>query len=348
MSSKTIRNFLFHRVNPTRDSLWDPMSVELFEKCIRYISSKYDVMLFEDLAFSHRYTEPDNGKKIATIMFDDGYKDNIEYAAPILKKYNIKASFYVVTECIDKNILTWTHVLEYLFQFTSIEAIDMNFNFLPQRLNVSKLNTREDRIQYVRKLKPFLKTLEHHKRQQVLSRVTETYYDVELPRLMMNWEDLYKLKKDGHYIGSHSLTHCMLGTMNNEKDIANELILSGKHIEEHLGHFPLTIAYPIGSFNNTTKELAQKAGYKIGLAVKQNIHTPKKDDLFEVSRIELYNEPWWKTRLRICNTLEDIKSIIRYKRKLQMVIWGAFLYKDHVMKLDPEEVLARLKILFVS
>ena len=39
----------------------------------------------------------------------------------------------------------------------------------------------------------------------------------------------------------------------------------------------------------------------------------QKDDLFEVSRIELYNEPWWKTRLRITNTLENIKSLIRYK-----------------------------------
>jgi hypothetical protein len=35
--------------------------------------------------------------------------------------------------------------------------------------------------------------------------------------------------------------------------------------------------------------------------------------LFEVSRIELYNEPWWKTRLRITNILENIKSLIHYK-----------------------------------
>lgn len=56
-----IRNFLFHRVNPQRDKLWDPMSVELFDKCICYISKKYDVIQFEELAFSEKYKK--NHKK---------------------------------------------------------------------------------------------------------------------------------------------------------------------------------------------------------------------------------------------------------------------------------------------
>lgn len=290
------------------------MSVELFDKCMAYISKKYEVMLYEELIFSDLYkSQNKKGKKIATIMFDDGYKDNIEFAAPILKKYNLRASFYVVTESIDKNIPTWTHILEHLFQFTSVQPINMHFDFLPKELNVSALNTYEDRIQYVTKLKPFVKSLPHEKRQAVLDRVMETYNDIELPKLMMDWDDLRQLKAAGHYIGSHTITHCMLGTMDNENEIISELKDSGKQIEEHLGYFPLTISYPVGSFNQTTKKIAQKTGYKTGLAVKQNVHHPQKEDLFEVSRIELYNEPWWKTRLRISNTLENIKSFIRYK-----------------------------------
>ncbi|OFY85160.1 MAG: hypothetical protein A3F72_05110 [Bacteroidetes bacterium RIFCSPLOWO2_12_FULL_35_15] len=311
-----IHNFLFHRVHPQRDRLWDPMSVEHFDKCIHFISKNYDVMLFEELAFFEYYRNSNKAshkRKIATIMFDDGYKDNIEYAAPILKKHNVKASFYVVTECIDKNIPTWTHRLEHLFQFTSKKSIDLNFDFLPQNIKVNTLNNYEERIKYVSILKPFLKSISHKQRQTVLSRVIETYNDIQFPQLMMNWSDLQKLKEEGHYVGSHTVTHCMLGTMDNENEIVFELKQSGKRIEEQLGYFPLTISYPVGSFNKRTKELAKEAGYKIGLAVKQNVHDRRKDDLFEVSRIELYNEPWWKTRLRITNTLENIKKFIRYK-----------------------------------
>lgn len=305
-----IRNFLFHRVNPNRDKLWDPMDTALFEKCIKHIRNKYEVILLEDLVFSDKLHLKN---KFATLMFDDGYKDNIQFAIPVLDKYKCKASFYVVTDCIDKNSLTWTHILEYLFQFTNKSEINIDFDFFPVELKTEKLNTLEDRISYVKKLKPFLKKLPHFERALVLERIAETYSDIELPKLMMNWDDLKKLRESGHYIGSHTVTHCMLGTMDNELEIKKELSESGNRIKEELGYFPITISYPVGSFNVTTKKLAKEAGYKIGVAVKQDIYNPEKDDFFEISRIELYNEPWWKTRLRISNTLENIKTLIRYK-----------------------------------
>jgi len=305
-----IKNFLFHRVNPKRDPLWDPMDVALFEKCISYISKTHEVVLIEDLVSSDKLYSKN---KFATIMFDDGYKDNIEYAAPILEKYKSKASFYVVTDCIEKNSPTWTHVLEHLFQFTSKVDIGISFDFLPLELKVDQLKSKEERIAYVSKLKPFLKKISHEERNKVLDKITETYNDFELPKLMMNWKDLSELKNAGHYIGSHSVTHAMLGTMTNEDEINNELQQSRNMIKERLGYFPQTISYPLGSFNETTKRLAKEAGYKIGLAVKQKLYDPSKTDIFEIPRIELYNEPWWKTRLRITNTLENVKSLIGYK-----------------------------------
>ena len=77
------KNYLFHRVNPQREKLWDPMDVALFERCIKYISNHNETVLFEELIESGNLAR---GKKYATIMFDDGFKDNIEYAAPILSK----------------------------------------------------------------------------------------------------------------------------------------------------------------------------------------------------------------------------------------------------------------------
>lgn len=305
-----IRNFLFHRVNPLRDKLWDPMDVTLFEKCIQYISSKYEVLVFEELVKSEKINSKN---KIATIMFDDGYKDNIEYALPILEKYNCKASFYVVTECIDKNIPTWTHILEYLFQHTAIKKIDLTTNILPKQLQVSSLDTYNDRIQYVSLLKPYLKKMDHLQREQILNIIIQTYSDVELPKIMMDWDDLKLLKSKGHYIGSHTLSHPALGTIENEEILKKELAQSGSRIQEMLGYFPKTISYPVGSYSEKTKQLSKVCGYEIGLAVKQQIYSPQKSNIFEVDRIELYNESWLKTRLRISNKLEEFKKLIRYK-----------------------------------
>jgi peptidoglycan/xylan/chitin deacetylase (PgdA/CDA1 family) len=286
------------------------MDVALFDKCIQYISKKYKVVLLEDLVNS---TELYTKNKYATIMFDDGYKDNLTYAAPILKKYNCKASFYVVTDCIDKNIPTWTHILEHSFQFTEIKKIDLTFDFLPTELQVDNLNTKEDRINYVVKLKPFLKKISHQQRTIVLDKIANTYIDIEIPKLMMDWDDVKQLKAGGHYIGSHTVTHCSLATLQSKEDLTFELLHSAKRIEEMLGYFPATISYPVGSYNELTKQISQEVGYKNGLAVGQKIYNPKFNDLFEIPRLELYNESWFKTKLRISNALENIKTMIGYR-----------------------------------
>lgn len=38
------------------------------------------------------------------ITFDDGYYSNYEYIYPILKKYNAKASIFIVTDKVGKEI----------------------------------------------------------------------------------------------------------------------------------------------------------------------------------------------------------------------------------------------------
>jgi peptidoglycan/xylan/chitin deacetylase (PgdA/CDA1 family) len=303
-----VSNFLFHRVNPERDTLWDPMDVVLFDRCIRYLSEKYSVIQLEELVSDTNRLR--SKKEFATIVFDDGYKDNIDYAASILDKYKIKASFYVVTNCIEKNIPTWTYILDYAFQFTARTKINLSYDFLPSTLRIEELKGHEARVKYVKQLKPVLKKMAHVDRVRVMESVLLSYNDVELPSIMMNWDDLRQLKNHGHYIGSHSVSHAMLGTMTDDQEIRSELIQSGNMIKERLGYFPSTISYPVGSYNDATIRLSKEAGYKIGLAVKQRKYDPFRDDPFEIPRIELYNESWLKSRLRINNTIGKLNQLV--------------------------------------
>ena len=53
--------------------------------------------------------------KPVVITMDDGYRDNYEYAFPILKEFGQKATFFVVTQPIDENhpdYMTWSMVEE--------------------------------------------------------------------------------------------------------------------------------------------------------------------------------------------------------------------------------------------
>ncbi len=322
----SIRNFLFHRVSPERDGLWDPLDVKHFEKSIKYISSHYEVVGMEQLpqligeADKHNY---------ATLSFDDGYKDNIKYALPVLDKHGLKASFYVATDCIDKNIPTWTHIVEYLFQHTQIKSFSLDFDFLSDAFIGKGINSKQERVEFARKLIPYIKRLPNEQRKLVVCEIINQLNDVQLPEFMMSWNDLKELSVQGHYIGSHSVTHPMLEKISDENDLKAELLNSGNTIKKNIGHFPISIAYPIGSYNPKVIELCKATGYEIGLATKQDIYDPTRDTIFEVPRIELPNETWWKTLMRITNLLEGVKRKIHYRTHV-LLSYGFYdlIYED--------------------
>ena len=70
---------------------------ENFERQIRYLSDNDFTFLFAEKIFSS-----DNYEKPIIITFDDGYRDNYETAFEILKKYNAKATIFMITDNIGK------------------------------------------------------------------------------------------------------------------------------------------------------------------------------------------------------------------------------------------------------
>lgn len=73
---------------------------ESFEENIKtLLENKYSIISFKDLndAYTGKKELPPNP---IIITFDDGYYSNYEYIYPILKKYNVKASIFIITDRI--------------------------------------------------------------------------------------------------------------------------------------------------------------------------------------------------------------------------------------------------------
>ena len=303
-----IKNFLFHRVHPERDPLWDPMAPELFDKIIKFLKKQYQIVTLEDWK---RDATPKFKKPLATIGFDDGFKDNIEYAAPILLKHQVKASFYVVTDCIDKNVPTWTYEFDYRFNHTKKLSWELSSDFQNLDIKTESWGNKSEQLLFATKLKPQLKKWNDSKRKLFLAFIKVQFNDVEIPKIMMDWNDVRELKRNGFEIGSHTVSHAMLGNIDNEKEIRDELMQSKLIIERELKDVCYTISYPVGSYNDQVKKLSQEAGYQIGLAVGQQFYETNQFDNFEIPRTELYNESMLKNKLRMNGMLENIKKWIR-------------------------------------
>tara|TARA_B100001057_G_scaffold465707_1_gene522111 strand:- start:244 stop:954 length:711 start_codon:yes stop_codon:yes gene_type:complete len=84
----------YHSISDDKSSI--SISTNIFEKQIIFLKKlSYESVNFDEI-------DP-NKKNQIILTFDDGYKDILVNALPILKKYNFKATCFFVTNLIGKN-----------------------------------------------------------------------------------------------------------------------------------------------------------------------------------------------------------------------------------------------------
>ena len=89
------------------------VSPDIFEKQMRYLSDGGYNVIPLDKAVSYIEKQERPPKKTVAITFDDGNEDNYRYAYPVLKKYNIPATIFVIVNLVgDEGFLDWDQIRE--------------------------------------------------------------------------------------------------------------------------------------------------------------------------------------------------------------------------------------------
>ena len=105
---------MYHSVNPNaKPEKKLAVLTETFERQMHFLKSHhYNVLSLDSLAVLIKEKKKIPSKAIA-ITFDDGYKDNYIYAFPILKKYNLPATIFIITDLINRaDKLSWDEIKE--------------------------------------------------------------------------------------------------------------------------------------------------------------------------------------------------------------------------------------------
>ena len=94
---KKVPVLMYHAVS---DNLWGDttlfVSIKNFELQMKYLyNNGYTPLFLSEIDSAKNYDKP------IVVTFDDGYKNIYDYAYPILKKYNVKSSFYLITDWMD-------------------------------------------------------------------------------------------------------------------------------------------------------------------------------------------------------------------------------------------------------
>ncbi|MBK8816872.1 MAG: polysaccharide deacetylase family protein [Methylococcaceae bacterium] len=105
-----LRILLYHRVNPypfdqlSMTSREISVAPEQFEQQLAYLQSAGFKAIGLDLLERFLSGKESVDKKCVLITFDDGYEDNLLWAAPLLKKYGFTAVFLVVSGFMEQGV----------------------------------------------------------------------------------------------------------------------------------------------------------------------------------------------------------------------------------------------------
>ena len=117
---------MYHRVAPKEDD-WSlaPHSPESFETHIRHLCRNYEIISLDEL-IPHLNNGNWFPERAVAITFDDGYKDNYQYAYPILKKHKVPATVFLATSHISQGGLFWTDKVRYVIWNMPPATLDLD------------------------------------------------------------------------------------------------------------------------------------------------------------------------------------------------------------------------------
>lgn len=133
-------------------SLYSNLSIDagLFEKHMRFLKKNgHTFVQFRDLLG----TGVTKCKKPTIIYFDDGYKDNLENARPILKRLDISACVSISPALVDRTDILWTIKYRVFVRSSNMDIAKGEATI--EHLKTLSKNDREEEVNKLYSLKRF-------------------------------------------------------------------------------------------------------------------------------------------------------------------------------------------------
>jgi len=255
------------------------LSETAFARQMRYLTRAFQVVSLDEvinvLETGGRFPE-----RAVMVTFDDGYRNVITTALPILRSLRIPATVCVVPTLINQGQGLWFDVLRVLVTRAYERGATVE---LGEGFSVGRHNGQPPESTY-RGLMHQLLSLPPDRVDAVRHRVMTVCHEMRLLEhdpafALAGWEEWRHALEDGLIeIGSHGLTHQDL-TQLSPMDRLGELRQSRRRIEDELGRACRVVAYPFGAWDDAVAEAARVAGYACGVTTEDGLNTAQRNPL---------------------------------------------------------------------
>jgi peptidoglycan/xylan/chitin deacetylase (PgdA/CDA1 family) len=259
----------FHHVRPARDDPFQPNALleitpEHLDRTLRVVREQgFDIVALDEVP--DRLAAGEGRPPFCVLTFDDGYRDNRDYALAILNRHGAPWTLFVTADFASGHGRLWWLELEEVVRRRDHLVLDGER--LPAR------TPDEKHAAFAAAYSALRGGPEEVLRDTIAGWCAEIALDVtELVRnACMSWDELAELARAPRVtIGAHTLTHPMLGK---HDDGRAWLEIEGGRaaVAEKLGIEPQHLAYPVGDPNSAGARefrLAAQAGYRTAVTTR--------------------------------------------------------------------------------
>ncbi|MGB7078760.1 MAG: polysaccharide deacetylase family protein [Xanthobacteraceae bacterium] len=269
-----------HHVRPPRPDRFQPnrlleVTPRFLTRVVRMLRrSGFDFVSLDEL--HRRMTERDFSRRFVCLTFDDGYRDTLQWAYPILKDARVPFAVYVPTSFPDRLGELWWLVLEAVIARNDriglvIDGRDCKFDCG----TVAEKRTLYDELYW------WLRGRSTEAELREVIRNLAAFYHVDIAafcnELCMNWPELAELAADPLVtIGAHTVNHPMLAKLTRDS-VRSEVDLGRSVIEAALALRPQHLSYPFGDRGSAGArefEIAAELGFKTAVTTRPGVLFP--------------------------------------------------------------------------
>lgn len=238
-------------------------------------------------------------KLAVALTFDDGWRDNYQYAYPVLKAEEVPATVFLVSRFVDTDRTFWP---EQVLQLLTTEAIpnkrtelEWLIPYLPgQRETMAPLSLL-DADEVVSKLKEL-------DDQTIVQKLAASHSTETTPtsgskvRSILNSDELHEMASDGLVrYGAHTQNHFRLNRLNSLPQIKQEIVDCLGDLQP-LGQAAVPIfCYPNGDITDTGEDLVEQH-YQAACTTKTGWN-PSDRDAYDLHRFNLHDGNSDSTRM---------------------------------------------------
>jgi peptidoglycan/xylan/chitin deacetylase (PgdA/CDA1 family) len=276
----------YHRVGTGGVPLYSELSPATFEAQMRHLKKNYRVISLEQLC--SELHDPAAGHGVA-VTFDDGYRGIYDYAYPVLLKYQIPATVFLIAQSMETGQVAWYDRVFVSLQLLSSDTLDIE---LDQSRHFA-LPSAQHRFRAALEIVVRLRGLPDWRRRECCADLEKRVIlpETQLAERILNWEQVQVMHRAGISFGSHTVTHPVVSRLAVE-EMARELTESKKIIEGRLGTPVQDFAFPFGSFDDCGSEAGSQlasAGYRCAVTTVHGVNSVGTDP-FALRRVQVGGE----------------------------------------------------------